>query len=639
MIKLDVVRGAQVAVGRIGVLALAAALAACGGGAGGDSTGAEASVSAAEPSTEDTEAAADVTVLSVSAEEQAVGMDAAATESLATVATDAATSTATDTATDTATTTGSATDEAAPTMQIQAVGNTASALTLANLTSTQRVLLNHVSATAACRAAFVPPADLTATAPVAQGGLLTLEAADIAAARTQLTRGPFLARNDYKKGSPDEMARLQRNTSSFVAKGEAAWTASTVASQRATHGSLARDAAFVHLLQPNSQLLAKLRSYLLAQAANPLNDFSTQLCIRNADGSVRDASFGEASWLARYLVTYDAVRASLAAADRLTIENFIRRNAYFLAAQQDYGFQYLFPKRAQGNYAQRASAAAATRDSERWLYQRYDTNNDCWVNSGDSATSFPAYTHVRADGTPGPRVSVLSQWYNNRKSISTLAIGSAGLLLGDSELVLRAKRYVMEWLTYSVYADGSEGEYARNGDYCVANQGLIYSHSNLQAATLLSDMLARRGDSSLLGFSTRDGLFGSESASNQPAKSIELVVAAHLQLATGQLNWYQYRGDLTTQNLAPAQHLGRMETNIFKSAKATDGYHQLGLLLAAKRFPDQPIARVVLRDASYTTLRWPGDNGNAVATGYGSWAGGWTDVMNVYPSALMLRAP
>jgi hypothetical protein len=63
-----------------------------------------------------------------------------------------------------------------------------------------------------------------------------------------------------------------------------------------------------------------------------------------------------------------------------------------------------------------------------------------------------------------------------------------------------------------VWADGSEGEYLRNGDYCIPKQGVIYAASNIQSALLVSRLLTRQGDRSLIDFRTRDGLFGTESA-------------------------------------------------------------------------------------------------------------------------------
>ena len=605
-------------------LVLASLLASCGGGGGGDSGGVGSAIAAATPASAVVEVGQ--TTGSAPLEQKATNADPLVVLDQAgqdLLQQDKSTAPVVDNSL------------AVPTVHALSANEP---LTLATLPPNQRELLSAIRATANCRAAFFLPADLLAAAPVPLGHPLTMDAADVQSGALQLLQGPFLSQGDFRAGTPDELGRLLRNKAKFLGAGEVAWTTSTDASVRATHGSLARDAAFVHLLQPDAALLARIKAYLLTQAAEPLNDFGSQICIRAADGSIKDAAFGEASWLARYIVTYDAVRQGLSAADRLAIENFVRRNAYFLAAQQDYGFNYIFPQRASGNYAVRGASAAATLEQERWLYKRFDTNDDCAVDAKDASSSFAAHAYVQADGTLGPRLSVLSQWYNNRKAISALAMGAAGLLLGDSELQLRAKRYVLEWLTYSVYADGSEGEYARNGDYCVANQGLVYAHSNLQAAALLADMLARKGDNSLVGFTTRDGLFGTESSTGQPAKSIEGVIATHLQLATGRRAWYQHRGDQVQQLVTSARHLGRMDANIYKAARATDGYHHLGLLLVAKRFPNQPIQGVVLRDPTATSLAWPGSTGNAVATGFGSWVGAWTDVMNVYPSALLLRA-
>jgi hypothetical protein len=500
-------------------------------------------------------------------------------------------------------------------------------------------LLADVRPSARCQAGYNPPAWLVATRPVPLAEPMTLSQADLAKIRLQASTGPFLRQGDFVGGSPGEMTRVANNATRFVAKGESKINPTNAEGLRPTHGTIARDAAFVNLLQPSAPMLARVRLHLLAQVDEPANDFSNTLCLRQLDGSVRDAWYAEANWLSRFTSTYDMARAGLADADKVRIENFIRRNAYFLAAQLDYGFNYVFPARAQGNYATRAGAASASTADASFLSQRLDTNGDCQVNTADSPQPQWVHAYTRSDGSSGPRLSLLSQWYNNRKSASALAIGMAGILLNDGELATRAKRYFMEWLAYSVYPDGSEGEYARNGDYCIAGQGVVYAASNIQGAVLLGDMLARRGDRGLIGFSTRDGLHGTEVANPQaPAKSLATVVATHLQLANGQRNWYPYRGSLATGLPSPVAHLGRMDVRFNGTGGLTDNYHQLGLLLGAKHFPTLPVRGLVLRDRAVTNLGWPGSSGNAVATGFGSWVGAWTDVFNVYPTALLNRA-
>ena len=246
--------------------------------------------------------------------------------------------------------------------------------------------------------------------------------------------------------------------------------------------------------------------------------------------------------------------------------------------------------------------------------------------------------YARADGTLAPNISVLSQWFNNRKAANALAIGAVGALFGDIELINRSKRYYFEWLTFGVWADGADGEFMRNGEYCIPRQGLIYGASNSQSALLFGDWMARRGDASIFNFTTSDGLFGTESASTGNAKSVALVVSTYLNLINGKLAWYLYEPQKTTQQPREATHLGRMESNFNGSVKPTDDYHELGMLPAAQHLPASlQLAGVVMRDPAATALRFPGSTGNPVSTGFGSWAGAWNDVFNALPSVFLLR--
>ena len=496
--------------------------------------------------------------------------------------------------------------------------------------------LGAIGPTARCAAGFTPPAALTAAQPAAlpSSGGVFYSLADLATWRQRASGHRFVTAGDVQAGSPGDWQTIQRNADGFARGLESSFSA-TPSAQRTTHGTLLRDAAFAHLIAPEPGLLAKLRARLLAEAADPANDFST-LCLRELNGHVQDAWFGEAAWLLRYAVAYDFVRQALPAADRRLIDNFLRRNASLLAAQLDYGLNYVFPQRLLGNYAQRSTAAAASGEAI-WASAQVDTNGDCRIDARDDPRAFAAYNYVGADGRRGPRTSVLSQWFNNRKAINAAAVGAAGVLLGDAGLTVRAKRYTMEWLTYGVWADGSEGEYLRNGDYCIAKQGVIYAASTVQSALLLARILARQGDSSLLRFKTRDGLFGTEAQPGQADKSLQTVVKTHLDLITGQLPWYQHEAHRAQQNPRPATFLGAPQVHYMGDVRGSDDHHALGLLMAARDLPNLPIAAVVLRDPAATLLRYPGSTGLPVATGFGSWVGSWTDAFNALPAVLFLN--
>ncbi|WP_395701109.1 hypothetical protein [Aquabacterium sp.] len=517
------------------------------------------------------------------------------------------------------------------------VGNTPMApitlLRLNSLSTPTAATSGMIGAPAGCREGFVPGASLVssraAALPASGGATFSTVEQTRWSSRIAASALGAATLSPMSTANPGDAARISSNARAFLATGEAAATSST----RGTHGMKARDAAFYQRSTGQPDYAAPLRRYLLATAADPVNDF-TGLCFRQADGSAPyDAYFEQAAWMLRYIVTYDYARGSLASSDRVTIENYIRRQAYFFATHLDWNLRMVFPNRLEGDYSVRARDARPASAADTWATKQYDTNGDCKAaSSGDDTAAYPVYAWVDGSGNKGPRLSRLSLWFNNRKSAAMAAFGAAGLVLGDEVLVNRAKRYVMEWLTYSVWPDGSEGEYYRNGEYCVPRQGLIYAEYNLQAAALLAHWLDLGGDGSLARFSTADGLFGSASTDGTK-KSIATVIGTELALVGGQLNRYYYEGWRSSQQPRAATHLGRIDSNYMGQARAFDNYHELGLLAVADSFANVPIRAIVLRDPAATAARKPGSTGNTVATGYGQ----WLDVFGALPAVLMLN--
>ncbi len=521
-------------------------------------------------------------------------------------------------------------DAAAPTAQ---VGVAAALVALGTPNPDAGATRRGLGATDRCPFGYEPPPGLDRDTPApmpAAGGTFYTEA-ELATWRQRVQTGPFVDDGDFMPGSPGDWARIVANTRAFLLRGEATWTADTSYLERALHGTLARDAAYHALVLGQTASRDAVRQYLLDQAGNPLNALHASLCIKGADGVTLDGFPHAASWLMRYLVTYDAVRATLPAADRVVIDNFVRRNAYFLAAHVDTQLAMIFPRRELGDYSQRREDAAPATAAAAWWSKRFDSNGDCKADDKDPASPLPAFAYVRRDGSRGPQLSVLSQWYNNRRSSNAAAAGAAGVLLGDPVLVASAKRYFMEWLAYGVWPDGSQGEYARNGDYCIPGQGAIYSQSNIQGAVLVARALARQGDRSLADFSTTEGLFGSQGAA--PGKSLALAAATYVNLFLGRLDWYFDEPWKASAEPRPATALGNNVVHYMGGARAMDDYHELGMLPAAGLLPAAQIDKLVLRDRRATALPFPGATGNPVPTGYGV----WTDIFNALPAALLLR--
>ena len=494
--------------------------------------------------------------------------------------------------------------------------------TLSTLDTAESATRGMIGAPAPCKVGFVAaraPSAREALPLPADGGGATFTAAEAVRWRGRLDNDDSL-----------DWQRVRRQAAAFMSAGEDP----SPERDRGNHGMKARDAAFVFLVNREPRYAEAVGRYLVAAAAEPVNDF-TALCFRNADDSAPfDAYYEQAAWLLRYVVSYDYARAALPAAQRLAIENYLRRQAWFFAAHLDWGLALAFPQRLGGNYAARSRDAAPRTASEAVATKRFDSNGDCRIDGADDPAAHAVHAYIDADGKPGPQLSRLSLWFNNRRSAAALAAGSAGLLLNDAQLVNRAKRYVMEWLTYSVWPDGSQGEYFRNGDYCIPRQGLIYAQYNIQAAVLLARWTRQSGDDALLRFSTTAGLFGSDGT---PAKSIAAVVRAELALLSGELERYATEPWKGRQQPRPETSLARGDSRYMNSGGKIDNQHALGLLLAEDVLPDLPLARVLRGRAGAAAERQRGGDTAAprVATGYGQ----WQDVFGALPAVLLLVRP
>lgn len=508
-----------------------------------------------------------------------------------------------------------------------------SSLTLNTVQTPPNSVLQYVRTTSGCSSGFVPDPTLLAQFPAAMpnaGGTI-FSAAEQRRWQVRAQSGPFLKAGDYLPGSPGDWARINANAQKFRTAGERPVTESN----RAAHGEFVRDAAFVVAVTGDAALAEQVRQYLVAMTARGENDFS-KLCYRALDNSAPggDAWFRQAVWTYRLAVTYDLVRNKIGADSRLKIENWLRLQAYFFAGQIDHDLMAPFPGRLLGDYSVRGFNAAVT-TPDPFFAKRLDTNGDCRVDSSDAAPSQPIYAYLDADGNFGPRLSHLSQYYNNRRADLVDAFATVGLLINDHVLINRGKRYFMEWLTWAVYPDGSEGEFARAGEYCTNKAGLIYSQANIQAALHFAHRVrVVTGDIDLLAFATSDGAWGTETPVGGTAKSLSLVVQTAIKLADGSLRWYLPEPWKPAQQARPETLLARIASRFNNQGTPLDNFHELGLLVAADSLPRVGIRPFLMRDFSVTSLPMPGTTGNIVVTGMTP----WSDAKGVIPGVYFWAA-
>jgi hypothetical protein len=448
--------------------------------------------------------------------------------------------------------------------------------------------------------------------------------------RQRAVSGPFAHNNDFTHGSPGDWDRIKGRAEAFVVSSEPPAHAADPNANLLRAGFGARDTAFSYLVTGDSRYLNAVRLWLLRETADPKNDV-TLLCYRYSDNRTADGYWQHAMWVARVAIAYDFVKGGLSTQDRVSVEHWLRRVGYFMADHIQWGLAYVFPNRRSNNYVTRGSSAAQDVSApSAWMTVSVDTNGDCTYNSLDSKTTYDVYGYVRPDGKSGPRISALSQWWNNRKSSEVLAFGIIGVMLQDGFLTSEAKRYVAEWLTYSVWPDGIQGEYFRNGDYCVPQQGVVYGTHNTQTALLLADALARKGDRSLYNFETRDGLFGTQSTGTQPAKSIRLAIGAHIGLIDGSIVRYYFepqRG--SAQVPRPATLLNSIAAHSNVSL-----YHDLSYLPGNRYLDNAWVNTVILRMPGSGTPVFPGSDGMLPDGGPEVWSG----VTALFPGSLFMFA-
>ncbi len=514
------------------------------------------------------------------------------------------------------------------------LGSAAAFLNLSTANTNPTATTTVSSNTSSCKVAFVPPSNLTmatAAARPAAGGVF-FSNAELTTWKGRLTSGPFLKAGDFTKGSPGDWDRINQNAAEFIRNGDKGPQLTSAPDEYSRLGTGARDAAFLFLMTADGKAFTAVRDYLLVQVGNPAVNFPSTLCLTDKNNWNPDGYFFQGSWLLRYVVTYDFIRSALTPTERLVIDNFIRRNAYLFATQMDSALANVFPNRLKGDYSKKLWVADA-RNGIAWMSKRFDTNGDCKVDGSDEPKPAPVYAYAKTDGALGPRITELSQFYNNRRAAIALAYGAAGLVLADPVVLSTATRYTFQWFTYAVWPDGSQGEYARNGDYCIPQQGVIYGGANTASAALLASLLSRQGDTSIQAFSTREGLFGTEAPASAPPKTLELAIQTQLGLINGNLKWFFHQPWRDKQDFSDANAMTGFRSYYMKSTKPLENFHELGLLPATKLLPGANIAGVVLRDKAVTSLPFPGASGNSVTTGWGN----WNDPFNALPAPLLTR--
>ena len=377
-------------------------------------------------------------------------------------------------------------------------------------------------------------------------------AAQIAAWKQAANLGPYRTDSDWCPHSPGDWARVVAFRKQFVRRPLATAKASssdTVSLHTGYQvggvpnlsegypvwaGRKAQATAFHYLLTNNDSSGAAVRVWWLAQ----MSQTSNYAFVGNwTSGIAYEAGKFEAEFLSCCLYTVDMIWDRLSSAERTQSQAYFTACALWFytkavtgAVGQD------FPQIEGSSFSQvgrNASAAyceAYTRLSpaEHAYFAKERSATNGWAGDG--------YIHLYRDaaGQAGPVLTRLAQDFNNRTGSRIYFVGLVGLYFNNAGFANLSIGYHKAWMIASVYANGTFGEYERNGDYGNPSQGAHwYGAEVVQTYTMTAYHLWRlRGDSSLFAFKTAQGFWGTECQGGQ-TKSLLTVIGRQIDNMRG----------------------------------------------------------------------------------------------------------
>lgn len=338
-----------------------------------------------------------------------------------------------------------------------------------------------------------PNGALRSTSGNATNGLTGLHYTpeEVAIWQIRAQNGPYKIKKDVSPNSPGDWDRIVKNANKFLLyPANERWTVlpdqktcilrkqGDKQFQPQNKGEQIRDAAFVDLVNGTSVYTEAIRTTLLWQAAEPSTDFSDTTRWCKGELTDQGTGFWHALWMNRLFFTYDYVKNKLSAEDRATLEAWFYQAAiYFQKRNVDYHLNRIFVNRAAGNHE----------ISSYGRKVKVDQN---------SATK----TYYQ-----GNAISNLATWYNNRRGAMLQFVACVGIHRNDASMIKSAKLYVKEFVKYSVFPDGTIGEFQR-GTGAASEQGWQYGLTVVEQCLNVADMLARKGDFELYEYTTSEGL-------------------------------------------------------------------------------------------------------------------------------------
>lgn len=428
---------------------------------------------------------------------------------------------------------------------------------------------------------------------------------DLAAWRTRSIEGPYIKAGDaFDPLIPGEWERIVESANTFRSNPQAERKSSYYVSDSSAGAAAPNyvlnhmemlDAAFYALVKEDTALARAVKDELVWHSQQSSLQISPTLYQKTDFGN-----WWNAAWLLRMVMCADFVKEQFNAAELASF------NAWVLNWAQSYESSIHF-ELSDSLFGNR--------------YQRDYSNNLGWAAT---SPDYNTYAYKDGSGVKHNQIAAVHRRYNNRKAMVIQFTGIAGIWLNDPVLIDRSKLFFEEWLKFSVFPDGSAGEFERNSTSRSVQQGMNYNSTTIAAAICLADAMARQGDTSLYEFSTREGRYGTESESGEGAKSLRLVVDTYFEMIEYKKDWYLEDGQLTEPyRIDAVSDIGSMA--------GTQWISEIYFAPIANRYwKDQDIKKSYMRQAS-GSIAYSSPLGSA-----GPYRGPWRSQQAVYPSLLFM---
>jgi hypothetical protein len=334
--------------------------------------------------------------------------------------------------------------------------------------------------------------------------------------------GPYKSAGDVQTNSPGDWTRIQNNANSFLNNPlQHRWSgqpAGTCWSYRSNPPSLPpgrnageklRDAGFVYLLTSNTSYRDAVLNELLAQAATAGTNWadSTRWNV-SSNCAYGDAwSWEITAWLTKLLYGYDYIRNSISAANRATLDTWFINAANLWNQNTHTIITTRFPNRDSDDYA------------------RWGSGYPVCV-AGPILTHFGGFNHCD-----------FHEGWNNRSANHVRFFGLVGIMLDDSTLKDRAKRWFKEWVRFANFADSTNSQMHRT---LTDSPGIGWNYTAIMIGGMvtLADAFGRIGDLELYNYSTS---LGDPSGTLTPAggpKSLLSITKRFLDYVDGNVQRY-----------------------------------------------------------------------------------------------------